>query len=84
MLGSFGGKVNSAANGFKHTTRIASGDPEMWKEILLENRLSISEYLRTLIEELESVHQALENGDGTSLHKFLATAKTKRDSLGDL
>ncbi|MGY8644079.1 MAG: prephenate dehydrogenase [Verrucomicrobiales bacterium] len=70
-----------SAGGFRDSTRIAAGHVEMWTEILLENRQTISESLRNLICRLESVHASLENSDESSLRSFLAEAKEKRDTL---
>jgi len=42
-----------AAGGFRDTTRIAMGSPEMWKDICLSNRENIERLLGLYIRELE-------------------------------
>ena len=45
--------VNFSAGGFRDFTRIASSDPEMWKDIFLHNRKNIIGTLDAFIEDLE-------------------------------
>jgi len=40
------------ANGFRDTTRIASGSPEMWRDICLANRRNLARVLGVFIEDL--------------------------------
>jgi prephenate dehydrogenase len=67
--------------GFKDFTRIASGPPEMWTEICLENRQEIGRALEQLIGELGKVRAALENADPVELRAMLKRAKHFRDEL---
>lgn len=70
--------------GFRDSTRIASGLPAMWTEILLSNRKAVGESLRRFISVLEQAADQLERGDTGAAHgvyHFLETAKTRRDSL---
>ena len=80
--------------GFRDTTRVAGGLPEMWTEILTENRAEVIKGLRVLISQLEVAAQSLENvraGDNRDLldctlsHQrltaFLSAAKDRRDNL---
>src|SRR5207237_2273082 len=41
------------ANGFRDTTRIASGSPEMWRDISLANRKNLARVLGVFIEDLQ-------------------------------
>jgi prephenate dehydrogenase len=50
-----------AGGGFRDTTRIASGSPELWTEILLANANAMSQNLEVLIDDLQSLHTALIN-----------------------
>jgi prephenate dehydrogenase len=43
------------ANGFRDTTRIASGSPEMWRDIVLANREQLRVALDEFVRELQTV-----------------------------
>ncbi len=70
--------------GFRDSTRIASGLPDMWTEILLSNRAQVAAGVRGLIASLEQAALHLESGGEAGeayLRELLATAKGRRDSL---
>ncbi len=67
------------ANGFRDTTRIASGSPEMWRDISLANRRNLSQVLGVFIEDLEEFRLALDNGDVKAIEEFFENAKERRD-----
>jgi prephenate dehydrogenase len=68
------------ATGFRDTTRIASGSPEMWRDIVLANRKNVSQAVDALVAELKSFQSALKKSDGEAVEKFFATAKARRDA----
>jgi len=68
------------ANGFRDTTRIASGSPEMWRDIALANRKNISRALDGFAAELRKFQTALKRNDAKSVAKFFETAKQRRDN----
>ncbi|HWY76621.1 MAG TPA: prephenate dehydrogenase/arogenate dehydrogenase family protein [Verrucomicrobiae bacterium] len=68
------------ANGFRDTTRIASGSPEMWRDIALANRRNLSRVLGVFIEDLQEFRLALENGDVKTIEEFFDKAKQRRDA----
>jgi prephenate dehydrogenase len=68
------------ANGFRDTTRIASGSPEMWRDIALANRHNLVRILGVFIEDLEEFRVALEHGDSQSISEFFEKAKQRRDA----
>jgi prephenate dehydrogenase len=68
------------ATGFRDTTRVASGSPEMWREILMSNRENIRRALRSLNRELTSLEAALERADLDYINDFLSQAKRQRDA----
>jgi prephenate dehydrogenase len=47
--------------GFRDTTRIASGSPELWAEILSANARAVAHALNPFIEELKTLKNNLEN-----------------------
>ena len=67
------------ANGFRDTTRIASGSPEMWRDIALANRDNLSRALETFINDLQAFRQILKRGDQAKIAKFFEQAKQRRD-----
>lgn len=68
------------ANGFRDTTRIASGSPEMWRDIAMANRDNLSRVLATFIVELEQVRAAIAAGDARAIETFFSAAKQRRDA----
>ena len=72
-------QVGLCATGFRDTTRIASGSPEMWRDIALANRKNVSQSVDTLVAELEKFQAALKRNDVLAVEKFFATAKERRD-----
>jgi prephenate dehydrogenase len=68
------------ANGFRDTTRIASGSPEMWRDICLANRKNLARVLGVFIEDLQEFQLALENQDVKAVEEFLTAAKERREA----
>jgi prephenate dehydrogenase len=68
------------ANGFRDTTRIAAGSPEMWRDIALANRKNLGRVLGVFIEDLQEFQLALERGDVAAIDEFFANAKQRRDN----
>jgi prephenate dehydrogenase len=71
------------ATGFRDTTRIASGSPEMWRDIAMANRKNLSQALRTFILGLEDFDRALQAGDARAIAAFFSTAKQRRDDWSE-
>jgi prephenate dehydrogenase len=68
------------ASGFRDTTRIASGSPEMWRDICMANRRNLARVLGVFIEDLQEFQHALENGDSRTVAEFFDEAKARRDA----
>jgi prephenate dehydrogenase len=68
------------ANGFRDTTRIASGSPEMWRDIALANREQLAGALGDFIGDLQQLQRAVAVGDHTAVETFFSTAKQRRDA----
>jgi len=73
--GIFGG------GGLRDTTRVAGGNPEMWAEIITENREAIIGPLRETIADLAEILACLEKADQELARVWLETAKQRRDSI---
>lgn len=67
------------ATGFRDTTRIASGSPEMWRDIALANRDALRAALDKFVRNLQDVQALLRTNDDESLLKFFQKAKNRRD-----
>lgn len=71
------------ATGYRDTTRIAAGDPELWSGILLQNADAVCAALTDVDAIIAKFRDALERRDETALKMLLRTAKTNRDALGN-
>jgi prephenate dehydrogenase len=56
---------------FKEATRVASSDPELWREICLMNRKALGDALDRCIGELDGMLKALDAEDGVALEALL-------------
>ncbi len=68
------------ATGFRDTTRIASGSPEMWRDIALANRRNLSLAIGVFIENLQEFQRALDAGDARTVEGLFEKAKQRRDA----
>lgn len=71
-----------AGTGLLDTTRVAGGDPELWSQIFIQNRENVLSAIETFTTELNSLREALRDGDLRALERFLVLAKKNRDALG--
>ncbi len=67
------------AGGFKDMTRLASGSPDMHRDITLTNAASIERWVTALIAELEVFQQALRSSDDSRAEKVDAFFTNARD-----
>jgi len=72
---------NFGGGGLRDTTRVAAGNPEMWAEILIENRSALLNPLRDTIADLSKFLAILESADQSAARQWLTTAKNQRDQL---
>ena len=68
--------------GWQDSTRIAAGDPELWRQILLSNRLCTLKALADFERVLAGFRAALESQDAAAITRLLAEGKRRRDALG--
>ena len=71
-----------AASGWRDTTRIAAGDPQLWLQILLANRREVLKSLGKFEKVLATFRAALQRGDTAGLVQLLDAGKQTRDSVG--
>ena len=71
-----------AGTGALDSTRIAAGDPELWKQIFLQNRDNVLAALAAFRRNLDTLTSAIRDGDREAMERILATGKKNRDALG--
>lgn len=89
VLVNFASKIRSdifssldfASSGFRDTTRIASGSPEMWNDICSSNSINIASQLEIVENMIHKIRNAIQNGDNDQVLKFLCESKNIRDLL---
>jgi prephenate dehydrogenase len=69
------------AGGFRDTTRIAAGNPPMWRDIILTNRDQVISALNLMIAELTTWRDVVRSGDAPHLEALLTTACDQREQL---
>jgi prephenate dehydrogenase len=72
------------ANGFRDTTRVAAGSPEMWRDITLANRQNLSRALETFTDRLQAFRRALKRGDAEAVAHFFEQARERREQWSKL
>lgn len=73
--------ISCAGSGFRDTTRIASGDPGLWRGILLQNKAHVTAALREALSTTRELLEIIDGLDDEKLRLFLAEAKNLRDRL---
>ena len=73
-----------AAGGFRDFTRIASSDPEMWRDICLANREALVAALERYTAELDALTAAVRAGDGPALEAVFRHARETRQRFLDM
>ena len=68
-----------AAGGFRDFTRIASSDPEMWRDICMANGDRLLQELHLYEEKLRTMGRILEAKDAAALEKLFAEARAARE-----
>jgi prephenate dehydrogenase len=69
------------ATGFRDTTRVAAGDPELWSAIFLHNREALLHAYDLVHARLNEFRRALQEKDGEAIDRLLTQAKKNRESL---
>lgn len=70
-----------AAGGFRDMTRIAAGDPNMWPDVLMENKDAILENLSKLEDRIDRMRRLLSEGNREALLAELEQASNARRLL---
>ncbi|MFC4768941.1 prephenate dehydrogenase [Effusibacillus consociatus] len=70
-----------AAGGFRDVTRIASGSPVMWRDIILTNREPVLYLLKDWIKRIEDIVNWINEADPKEIESFFARTRDWRDAL---
>ncbi len=62
-------------DGFRDSTRIALGDPDMWVDICIENREPILSAIESLQSVLSDFYEAIDAADENAIRDFLTEAR---------
>ncbi len=73
--------LSLAAGGFRDTTRIAAGSPEIWRDISISNSSKIVEAIEIFEEELKKFKEAIIKKDGKEIYNLFEEAKKIKDSM---
>ena len=78
------GDETLAAGGFRDTTRVASGDPAMWAEIMVENGAAVTAALEDAQKEIREMVDHLANSDKNGLQNYLAKIKARKENPSEI
>lgn len=67
-----------AGPGFRDFTRIAAGDPAMWRDILLANKTEVLAQAVQFKQAVQAFEQALQAGDAQALEDMITLASNAR------
>ena len=68
-----------AAGGFRDFSRIASGDPIMWRDICLNNKEAIVKHIKGYSDTLDNLIDVIENENTAAIEALFRSAKSTRD-----
>jgi len=68
-----------AAGGFRDFSRIASGDPIMWRDICLNNKEAIVKHIKGYRDTLDNLIDVIEDENTTKIETLFRDAKSNRD-----
>jgi prephenate dehydrogenase len=77
-----GSCLKYSGTGFRDVTRIASGSPELWRDVCMLNRENLTYFIDVFIRRMEAVRGYLAGGDANALQEEFRKAKMLRDGLG--
>lgn len=73
--------LSLAAGGFRDTTRIASGNPDVWRDITLTNSSKILDVILKFEEELERFKKEIRELSGENIYNLFDEAKKIKDCM---
>ncbi len=76
---SAGVQAKICASGFRDTTRVASGSPDMWRDIVLTNRKQLLSEIDAYIETLEKMKETLKTESPENIRSLFSDARKLRN-----
>ena len=73
------GESDFLGSGFRDTTRLASGEAGMWRDIAMDNAAAIAAALEDFQSEIGRLKTALSEKDAAALEKFFTEGQAARD-----
>lgn len=73
--------IDYVGGGFRDTTRIASGNPEMWTEIFINNKSEVLSAIDGFVQQLEQFKKNLMEENKTEIVYNLSKAKQTREQI---
>jgi len=70
-----------AAGGFRDSTRIVLGNPEIWRDIFISNRWSLLPALKNFKASLEQLENALTEPSAETIYEYLNQARDYRRAI---
>lgn len=70
--------LSLAGPGFRDFTRIAAGDPTMWRDVMLSNREELLQQSKIFQRNLHALELMIANGNGDALLEQFESASTAR------
>jgi prephenate dehydrogenase len=70
-----------ASTGFRDTTRLALGSPEMHRDITMTNREAIGRWVDTMVESLQEFRSLLDSGDDEDVRQKVGDFFTEAQDL---
>jgi prephenate dehydrogenase len=77
------GDLPLVAGGWLDTTRVAAADPELWRQILVDNRADVLKALGEFETVLAALREALARDDQKRLIELLAAGRRNREAVGN-
>src|SRR3954470_19052123 len=76
--------IKYSASGFRDFIRIASSDPTMWRDVFLNNREAVLDVLSRFGDDLKTLQQAVEQGNGQLLFDTFTRGRAIRRAIVDI
>ena len=81
-----GKALDFTATGFRDSTRIAAGSPDLWTDIFTQNRDVLVSLINDIVENLTAFKTLLQTDNLTEIERVLleaqVTVKKRREKLG--
>ena len=74
-------EIKFAGKGFMDSSRIASGPPNIWADVLMTNAQNTVRGIDRLVAELTKLKKVIRSGDRKKIEKLLEAAREKRSKL---